>query len=471
MTSTQASPTAASASALVTGTVMRSLGRHWPAVAGLGGTVLLLEAAHGPLSSLLSLGAASAGLWLLSGRLRPSGRQLPTTVKGWLERCQTVLLSFERLQPAGEDAAQQRRREQLERLQLHREQDHLCLALVGGAGWSDALQSAVLQHCPAPLPLRVLRSHPLPPSSDHWRWPEIFRLCDLLVYRLDLPLKASDLRWLEALPEQQPVLVLVDRPGGDWAPWALQLQQQLPEHLRGCCWPWSPHNARSLAEELQPLAERIAGLGPEQRLITLQRCLRELHAGWQVELEALRRAEWQQLLQRTQWTVAAGVVVAPLPSLDLLVLAAANGLMLQEMARLWDCSWSLEQLQASALQLAKACLTLGVVEWSSQALASVVKLHGATWLVGSALQALSAAYLTRVVGRAMADYMALAAGVPEAELEALLQRQAPLLVARAAEEEKLDWSGFLQQGQQWLQQQAAAGANSLSPSRTVMTTS
>ena len=91
--------------------------------------------------------------------------------------------------------------------------------------------------------------------------------------------------------------------------------------------------------------------------------------------------------------------------------------------------------------------------------------------MGSALQALSAAYLTRVVGRAMADYMALAAGVPEAELEALLQRQAPLLVARAAEEEKLDWSGFLQQGQQWLQQQAAAGANSLSPSRTVMTTS
>jgi hypothetical protein len=71
--------------------------------------------------------------------------------------------------------------------------------------------------------------------------------------------------------------------------------------------------------------------------------------------------------------------------------------------------------------------------------------------VGGALQALSAAYLTRVVGRAMADYLALAAGVPEAELEGLLQRQAPLLVARAAEEERLDWGGFLQQGRQWLQ--------------------
>jgi len=67
-----------------------------------------------------------------------------------------------------------------------------------------------------------------------------------------------------------------------------------------------------------------------------------------------------------------------------------------------------------------------------------------------------------VVGRAMADYRALAAGVPEAELEALLQRQAPLLVARAAEEERIDWAGFLQQGRQWLQQQAVGGA-SLNP--------
>jgi hypothetical protein len=95
-----------------------------------------------------------------------------------------------------------------------------------------------------------------------------------------------------------------------------------------------------------------------------------------------------------------------------------------------------------------------VVEWSSQALAGLIKWHGATWLVGSAVQALSAAYLTRVVARAMADYLAQASGVAEADL-ALLKAQAPLLVARAAETEKLDWSAFLQQGQQWLRHQAA----------------
>jgi hypothetical protein len=147
--------------------------------------------------------------------------------------------------------------------------------------------------------------------------------------------------------------------------------------------------------------------------------------------------------------VAAGVVAAPLASLDLLVLAVANGVMLREMARLWDCPWSLVQLREAALELGRAALALGVAEWSSQALAGVLKLHGATWLVGGALQALSAAYLTRVVGHAMADVMALSVGVAAPDLEAI-KRQAPLLVARAAEAERLHWSAFLAQGRQWL---------------------
>lgn len=429
------------------------LRRAWPLAVGVGGGLLLLESSQGALSSLVSLSAAAAGLWLLSGRLRPSGRSLPSSVDGWLERCQSVLESFDRLDLQGDPHQQCQRRQKLELIRQRQSELHLEVALVGCAGWSEVLQAQVLQHCAAPLPLRLLRSHPLPPSSENWRWPEAFRRCDLIVYRLNLPLKASDLRWLEALPQGQPVLVLVDRPADSWQLGLRQLELQLPEHLRARCWPWSPQRADQLNSDLQPLAEAFAALNAERRRLTQQRCLEDLHTEWQVALESLRRSQWQRLLQRTQWTVAAGVVVAPLPSLDLLVLAAANGLMLQDMARLWECPWSLEQLQAAALHLAKACLSLGVVEWSSQAMAALVKLHGATWLVGGALQALSAAYLTRVVGRAMADYMALAAGVPEHELEQLLQQQAPLLVARAAEQEKLDWAGFVQQSQQWLQQQ------------------
>jgi len=455
-----ASPIADAAASWLRSALLKPLGRVWPLAAGLGAGALLLESSHGALSSIVSLGAAATGLWMLSGRLRPSGRQLPSSPEGWLQRCELVLQSFERLEPNADPALQQQRRGQLEQLRERQQQPQLSLALVGTAGWSDALQARVLARCVSSMPLRVLRSHPLPPSSEQWGWPEAFRHCDALLYRLDLPLKAADLRWLEALPEGQLVLLLVDRPPvGAWEAWLQPLELQLPERLRGCCWPWSPDQPDALEQELEPLAARIALLGPQQQQRTQQRCLQELHSRWQLELETLRRREWQQLLQRTQWAVAAGVVVAPLPSLDLLVLAAANGLMLQEMARLWECPWSLEQLNAAAVHLAKAALSLGVVEWSSQALNALVKLHGATWLMGAALQALSAAYLTRVVGRAMADYLALAAGVPEAELQVLLQQQAPLLVARAAEAEKLDWSSFLQQAQRWVQQQCWPATN------------
>jgi hypothetical protein len=88
------------------------------------------------------------------------------------------------------------------------------------------------------------------------------------------------------------------------------------------------------------------------------------------------------------------------------------------------------------------------VEWTSQTLLGLAKLEAGSWLAAGVMQSLSAAYLTRVVGRSMADWLAVNAGVSELDL-ASLKREAPLLIARAAEEERLDWSSFLQQSRQW----------------------
>ena len=443
-----------------------ALRRLWPVALPLMGGWLVLDSLHIQLSSLVTLGAAAGGLWLLRGRRRPSAERWPRTAAGWLARCDTVLEAFERLEGEAACADQHSARQQaLAVLRARQQREHLDVAVVGLQLPDPSLSTALGEACRAALPLRLHWTRPLPAYSPDWQWPELFRHCDQLLYCLDLPLRAADLRWLEALPQGQPVWLLVQRtPCADWSARERELNGQLPEQLRDRWLAWTPAEPAALDLDLAPLAQSLAGSGQQQLEHTQRRCLEQLHGVWQLELEELRRQRWQGLLQRTQWTVAAGVVMAPLPSLDLLVLAAANGLMLQEMARLWECSWTLEQLQAAAAELAKAALTLGVVEWSSQALATVVRLHGATWLVGSALQALSAAYLTRVVGRAMADYLALASGVPEAELQALLQRQAPLLVVRAAEEEKLNWTSFLQQGQEWLRQQASAGAGGMPPS-------
>jgi len=74
------------------------------------------------------------------------------------------------------------------------------------------------------------------------------------------------------------------------------------------------------------------------------------------------------------------------------------------------------------------------------------------------LQALAAAYFTRVLARAMADYLALAAGVPDSELSQLKARL-PVIVAEAAEQERLDWNGFADQASSWLKQHSSTSLN------------
>lgn len=431
-----------------------------PALLAAGGLVAFDGVSHllAPGSGLVvGLGALAGGCWLLSGRapVAPAFRR-PMDLQGWIRRCEGLLPQFERLE--ADPAASQRRREQLERLALERSCLPVQIAVAGDQDAHAALGEALAQGLRSSRPLQLHLGHPLADAREDWIWPEGLVASDVLLFQLTPPLRASELRWLEALPAGQPVWLLLHAPasqaGADPTPDpSVELQRLWPAADPERLLPWDG-DLDSLTAALAPLADWIQREGAVVRSRTGLRRLEDLHGRWQADLERLRRREAQGLLRRTQWVVAAGVVLAPLPSLDLLVVTIANGLMLREMAQLWDCPWTLEQLRAAASELAKAALAQGVIEWSSQALAAAVKLHGATWLVGGSLQALSAAYLTRVVGRAMADTLALTAGVAEPDL-ARIRREAPLLVARAAEEERLDWGEFLRQGRRWWEQQAA----------------
>lgn len=427
-----------------------------PAAAVLGGW-LLLDSLDTPLSGGLPLLAAAGAWWWWR---RPRGQitpQLPSSWNGWIERCEGLLPQFEQLESASTtasdtfQAAQQQRRDQLQQLRGRQHRQALDLGLVGLRPLERALEGPLVQGVRAPLPITLHWGHPLASHSPDWSWPAPFPRCDLLLHAVHPPLQAADLRWLETLPGGQPVWLLVV---GEEPQLVADLQAQLPAPLRERLLPWSGQ-PEALPAALTPLAQELRQQGPALLHRTEQRQLERLHGEWQGLLERLRRERCKALVQRTQWLVATGVFAAPLPSVDLLVLAVANGLMLQEMARLWDCPWGMEQLRAAATELARAALALGVVEWTGQALASVMRLEGSAWLVGSSLQALSGAYLTRVVARAMADVLALSSGVAEADLQAI-RLQAPLLVARAAESERLDWPAFLHQGRQWVLRQATA---------------
>lgn len=422
------------------------------AVVASGGWVIA-EVCHASLSGTLTLAATVGGWWWLSRRRGVVTPRLPSSTRGLIERCEGLLKQFETLESQGRSpqdcqAEQQRRRQRLAELRERQNRDRLELALVGTTLPPDSLQGTAVAALRSRLPVTLHWGRPLPVVGPHWDWPERFGRCDLLLYALRPPLRAADLLWLEALPPSQRVWILMMAPEeGESDAAFVALRSQLPPGLTDHLLVWRGA-AEDLAQAIAPLSRELASDGRQWLQDTERRCLETLHADWQTALETLRRQRWRELVQRTQWVVAAGVFAAPIPSVDLLVLAVANGLMLQEMARLWDCPWSLAQLREAATELARAALALGVAEWSTQALAGLMRLEGMTWLVGGTLQALSAAYLTRVVARAMADYLALSSGVPEQRLKDL-RRQAPVLVSRAAEAEKIDWQGFLEQGRRW----------------------
>ena len=392
--------------------------------------------------------AAAAGLWWLSRPAKQPSFREPASLKGWIQRCEEVLSQFEQLEAElGLQGLHTPREKELRRIEDFDAPLSLGVVATEGSGLPATVH---LQQALAGVSsLDLCLANPLPVTSRSWSWPDDLQEIDVLVHVLSLPLRAADLLWLDQLPADRPVWLLLRSSSDLSAEDHLEaLCCQLPERWHQFLLPWSGE-ALELRGVLQPVRQQLMR-SQRVRQGTRQRLLSSLHRRWQAELETLRRERFRLLLQRSQWIVAGVVMASPVPSVDLLAVAVGNGLMVKEMATIWGCSWSAEVLQVVARQLGSAALAQGVVELSGQALLGLAKLDGASWIAAGAMQGLSAAYLTRVVGVSMADWMALNAGVAEPDLEEL-KRQAPLLVARAAEQERLNLPGFAQQAREWIQ--------------------
>ena len=170
--------------------------------------------------------------------------------------------------------------------------------------------------------------------------------------------------------------------------------------------------------------------------------MKELHVTWQSEIEGTRRMQLKGLQRKNQILVATTVFLSPIPSIDVLAMTVLNSLMIKEIKSIWGCNWSPEILDKVSKEILKTAIAQGVIEWSGQTFIGITKFNGPNWIFSGIFQAVSAAYLTRVVSSSLADFMAITKGVEKPDLE-FIKKNSEKIVEKAFQKEKINWKGFI----------------------------
>lgn len=162
--------------------------------------------------------------------------------------------------------------------------------------------------------------------------------------------------------------------------------------------------------EVDALLQRIAAVlhrdGEELIADNLLLQSRRLSEASQALLAQQRRQDAESIVERTMWIGAGALAVTPLPGLDLLAAAAVNAQMVVEIGRVYGIQLSRDTAQDLAVSVGKTLAALGLVKGGVSLLSTSLSLSLPTLLVGRALQAVSAAWLTRVAGLSFITYFA-----------------------------------------------------------------
>ncbi len=78
--------------------------------------------------------------------------------------------------------------------------------------------------------------------------------------------------------------------------------------------------------------------------------------------------------------------------------------MVIEIGQVYGCELNMERGKDLALNLGRTLVSLGVVKGAADLLGRALQLHFATYIIGKAIQAVSAAYLTRIAGKSFVEY-------------------------------------------------------------------
>ena len=264
---------------------------------------------------------------------------------------------------------------------------------------------------------------------------------DAILYFINLPLSANDFLWLEKFPKNMPIWLVALTSNAIVSKSQIEdLKSQISSEFINKIITFDL-NKNEIVNI--PFSLRRFFLSPTKNIEnTKKRLLKELHVSWQSEIEGIRRIQLKGIQRKNQIFVASTVFLSPIPSIDVMTMIVLNSLMIKEIKSIWRCNWSPEILDKISKEILKTAIAQGVIEWSGQTLIGITKFHGPSWLVSGMFQAVSAAYLTRVVSTSLADFMAVTKGVEEPDLD-FIKKNSQKIVEEAFEKEKIKWKGFI----------------------------
>jgi uncharacterized protein len=393
----------------------------------------------------LTLGtiAAGGGYWWY--RQRGSGNQIPLA-KLEIDResidrlSQQVALVISQLASESPQSAQiDLFRHQLTQAEANLTRPERQIAITGGhrVGKSSLLQILTTKPIPAATPLRYTETPALFTSGAHGDTAtataeKLALRADLVLFLTNGDLTATEYKYLMTLQQARQRVVLLLNQSDRYLPDERQLVlQKLQMVVAGTVKPTeivatstapAPIKVRSLQADGSSI-DRLET--PPVEITDLQRQLTDILAqegeklvwantyrqltGVQIaaksSLNRVRRDRALPIIDRNQWIVGAAAFANPVPALDLLATAAVNAQMVVDLGAIYQQKFSLDHAQAAAGAMGNVMLKLGLVELCTQTVAGVLKTNAATYVAGGLVQGLSAAYLTRIAGLTLVEYL------------------------------------------------------------------
>ena len=419
-------------------------------VGGVGLSLLLwfwqsFDAAVGQLDELVLLGAIAIGGLLLFQKKKPKAAPIQldlalverATVEKAIASAENGIIRLESEAP--NHNANPQLRQKLAELTAELDRQQISLAVTGGKGVGKTSLVELLQSTwlPQTQPNIQIKETPALLAADEVGLAAeqnalaIATASDLVLFLTSGDLTDSELQILEQLKTTNQPTVLVFNKQDQYLPEERelvlnQLQQRMPGILGDGdvvaiaanpkaikvlqhqsdgsvqeSWQQSTPAIELLTERLNQI---IAQHSQQLVLATTWRQAIVLAAEAKSGLNQIRRDRALPAIEQYQWITAATAFANPVPALDLVATGAINAQLIVDLSGIYQQKFSLEQAKTLATTMGSLMLKLGLVEFSTQTITSVLKTNAITFVAGGLVQGVSAAYFTRIAGLSLIEY-------------------------------------------------------------------